>query len=147
MSKRLMIILGCFFVVSIVLLGASNSLESGQDKEVSLIQEVSDNMRIIYSDNVVNSNNKEVDISIINKATNIKDYVISVDGLSDYSNIMYRIDGGEELPLSKNIYVGTLSSKGFEGDYRHHVIEFIYDTDLEFKIIVNEYNGELSYGS
>lgn len=147
MNKRLVIILCCFFIISVILLGASFSKESGQDKENNMTQDVSDNMRVIYSSNVVNSNNKVINLSIINKSSNIKDYVINVDGLVDYSNISYRIDGGDELPLTENIYLGTLSSLGDEGDYAHHNIEFIFDNDIEFNIVVNEYNGELSYGS
>ncbi|MGN1337862.1 MAG: hypothetical protein ACI4WW_05240 [Candidatus Coprovivens sp.] len=146
MNKRLVIILCCFFVISIVLLGASFSQESGQDKVLSTVQDVSDNMRVIYSSKTVNKDNKVIDLSIINKSSNIKDYVILVEGLEDYSNIRYVIDG-EEKELSEVIYFGTLSSLGIDGDYKSHNIEFIFDTDIEFYIVVKEYNGELSYGS
>lgn len=146
MNKRLVIILCCFFVISIVLLGASFSQESGQDKVLSTVQDVSDNMRVIYSSKTVNKDNKVIDLSIINKSSNIKDYVILVEGLEDYSNIRYVIDG-EEKELSEVIYFGTLSSLGIDGDYKSHNIEFIFDTDIEFNIVVKEYNGELSYGS
>ena len=146
MNKRLVVILCCFFVISIVLLGVSFAQESGQDKVLSTTQDVSDNMRVIYSSKTVNKDNKVIDLSIINKSNNIKDYVILVDGLSDYSNIRYIIDG-EEKDLSEVIYFGTLSSLGIEGDYKSHNIEFIFDADIEFNIVVKEYNGEISYGS
>ena len=127
-------------------MGASFSQESGQDKVLSTTQDVSDNMRVIYSSKTVNKDNKVIDLSIINKSSNIKDYVILVEGLEDYSNIRYVIDG-EEKELSEVIYFGTLSSLGIDGDYKSHNIEFIFDTDIEFNIVVKEYNGELSYGS
>lgn len=146
MNKRLVVILCCFFVISFVLLGVSNSLESGQNKVLSTVQDITDDMRVIYSNKAVNGNNKVVDLSIINKSSNIKDYVIVVEGLEDYSNIKYSIDG-EEKDLSPTIYTGTLSSLGNEGDYKSHNIEFIFDREIEFNISVKEYNGELSYGS
>ena len=58
MNKRLVVILCCFFVISIVLLGASFAQESGQDKVLSTTQDVSDNMRVIYSSKTVNKDNK-----------------------------------------------------------------------------------------
>lgn len=148
MNKRLGVVIVSFIAVSILLLGASFAKESGNDGKEELIRSGSDNLRIIYSNNVINRENKEANVSVINRSDMVKDYVISVEGVYDYSNIMYKIDGGNEIALTSNvIHVGTLSSYGNEGDYKGHKIEFVFDDDIEFNVIIKEYNGEVVYGS
>lgn len=147
MSKRLGIIIGVFLVVSVFLLGASFAKESGNDIKDETIRSGSDNVRIVYSNNVINKDNKSVDISIINRSDVVKDYIITIDGISDYSLIKYKIDNSEEKELSKEILYGTLSKYGDDGDYKGHNIEFVFDEDIEFSVAVKEYNGEVVYGS
>lgn len=147
MNKRLMVILSCFFVLSIILLGVSNSLESSQDIELDVALEVTDNLKVVYSDNLINSSNKVINFGVTNKGDFVRDYIVSVDWPLDYEGIRYKIDNGEEMPLSQYIYVGTLSSFGNEGDHDNHIIEFIFDEDISFNVFVKEYHGELVYGS
>ena len=90
MNKRLVVILCCFFVISIVLLGASFAQESGQDKVLSTTQDVSDNMRVIYSSKTVNKDNKVIDLSIINKSNNIKDYGLGTEKLEEELNKLFK---------------------------------------------------------
>ena len=147
MSKRLGIIIGAFVIVSVFLLSASFAKESGNEGKEDLIRSGSDNLRIVYSNNVINKEDKDVDISVINRSDVVKDYVISVDGVNDYSKVMYKLDGEEAKMLSNVIYIGTLSSYGDDGDYKGHSIEFIFEDDIEFNLSIKEYNGEVVYGS
>lgn len=147
MSKRLGIILGAFVIISIFLLSASFAKESGNEGKEELIRSGSDNLRIVYSNNVITKDDKMIDVSVINRSDTIKDYVISVDGISDYSKVKYKIDGEEEKVLSNIIYTGTLSRYGEDGDQKGHSIEFIFEEDIEFNIAIKEYNGEVVYGS
>ena len=147
MSKRLGIIIGAFVVISVFLLSASFAKESGNEGKEDLIRSGSDNLRIVYSNNVINKDDKDVDISVINRSDVVKDYVISVDGISDYSNVMYKLDDEEVKQLTNIIYIGTLSGYGDDGDYKGHKIEFIFEEDIEFNVSIKEYNGEVVYGS
>ena len=147
MSKRLGIIIGAFLIVSVFLLSVSFSKESGNEGKEDLIRSGSDNLRIVYSNNVINKDDKDVDLSVINRSDVVKDYVISVDGITDYSKVLYKLDDEEVKQLSNVIYVGTLSSYGDEGDYKGHNIEFIFEEDIEFNVLIKEYNGEVVYGS
>lgn len=146
MSKRLMVIIASFVVLSIFLLGFSFAKESGKENEIYGIQSNTDNIRIVYSDNIINKDNKSVDFSLINKSDLVKDYVIVVEGNTS-ANIKYKIDDGEEKVIGNTLYMGTLSPLGSEGDYVGHHIEFIFEEDIEFKLVAKEYNGEVVYGS
>ena len=149
MNKRLVIVVASFAILSVVLLGFSFAKESGKEAETYGIQTNTDNIRIVYSNNVINKDNKSVDLSLINKSNDIKDYVITIEGIDSnvIGNIKYKLDDGEEKVLSKNIFNGTLSPFGNDGDYVAHHIEFIFDGEIEFKLISKEYNGEVVYGS
>lgn len=147
MSKRLGIIIGAFVIISVFLLSASFAKESGNDGKEDLIRTGSDNLRIVYSNNVINKDDKEIDISVINRSDVVKDYVISIDGISNYSKVMYKLDDEEVKQLTNIIYVGTLSSYGDDGDYKGHKVEFIFEEDIEFNVSIKEYNGEVVYGS
>lgn len=142
MNKRLVVILCCFFLISVVLLGASNSKESGQDIEGNVVQEVTDDVRIIYSNNVINKENKVSSIGIINKYEYIKEYYVVLEGIEDYTGIQYRIDNGELKDASEVIHIGLLGGSGYDGDYKNHNIEFIFDRDIEFKVVVKTNDGE-----
>lgn len=149
MNKRLIIVIASFVILSVFLLGFSFAKESGKEGEVYGIQTSTDSIRIVYSDNVINKDNKIVDLSLINKSNEIKDYVITIEGIDSnvIGNIKYKLDDGEEKVLSKNVFNGTLSPFGNDGDYVPHHIEFIFDGEIEFKLIAKEYNGEVVYGS
>ena len=147
MSKRLGIIIGAFVIVSILLLGASFAKESGNEGKEDLIRDGSGNLRIVYSNKVINKDDKDIDISIINRSDVVKDYVIKVEGITDYSKVKYKLDGEDEKQVTDVIYIGALSSYVNDGDYKGHNIEFIFEDDLEFNVTINEYNGEVVYGS
>ena len=149
MNKRLGIVIASFVILSVFLLGFSFAKESGKEHDNGLLESENNNVRVVYSDNVINKSNKVVDVSLINKNENVKDYVIVIEGIDDnvIGSIKYKIDDGDEKVLTKTIYNGTLSGFGNNGDYGHHKIEFIFDNDIEFKLIAKEYNGEVVYGS
>ena len=148
MSKRLTVIVCSFLAVSIVLLGCSFARQSGKENG-GLLQEENGNLRVVYSDNVINQNNKKVDLSFINRDENIRDYYVYIDNVNniDLSNVKYKVDNGEEQSVNGNLLTGTLSEFGMDGDQVTHSIEFIFDGDITFNIGASTYDGEVVYGS
>lgn len=150
MGKRFYIILFVVLCGSLLLLGFSYSKTSGLNEGKSLYEEVNDNYRVIYSnDKLDTKDNKQLDISIINKSSEKRSFFLKLKGdINFYQNVTYTIDDGDELPLNNGIIaLGSLEKIGVDGDFIKRTINLYSESNnvLEYDLdIIDTLDGYLT---
>lgn len=145
--KRYYLVLALVLLSSVILLGLSYSSNSGNDK-VILNENITDDMRVVYSDGNEILSGETTEIGITNLTKDNKKYRIFIkEIIGETKNTYYQLNNEEKRLLDSNtIIIDDINSYGTNGDYKYNEIT-LYGDNSSIKYIVDvmydESDGEL----